>query len=105
MTHAFIDHVLDLLKMGTISDVANHLGVSWDTVKDIHKTYLQERYKDLDLSNIEYLSIDEFAIRKGHTYMTIVSDCASGRIVHAVEGRKAKDIAPFLEKLKKSLRI
>lgn len=105
MTRTFIAHVLDLLKMGTVNDVANHLGIGWDTVKEIHKSYLQEHYNEVHLSNIEYLSIDEFAIRKCHTYMTVVSDCTTGRIVHAIEGRKAENIAPFLETLKKSRRV
>lgn len=102
VTHAFVAHVLDLLKMGTVNDVARHLGIGWDAVKDIHKNYLSEEYAEIDLSGVEYISIDEFAIRKGHTYMTIVSDCRTGRIIHAVEGRKAEDIKPFLEELKKS---
>lgn len=104
MSQAFINHILDLLKMGTINDVARHLCIGWDAVKEIHKLYFQNRYKEIDLSKIEHLSIDEFAIKKGHSYMTVVSDFASGRIVHAVEGRKAKDISPFLETLKKNLR-
>jgi hypothetical protein len=37
--------------------------------------------------------------------MTVVSDCKSGRIVHAIEGRKAEDIQPFLKKLKKKAQI
>ena len=53
------------------------------------------------MSEVRYVSIDEFAIAKGHKYMTIVLDISTGRIIHAVEGRKSKDIGPFLEELKK----
>lgn len=101
MSTSFVAHVIDLLKMGTVNDVAMHLRVGWDLVKDIHKNHLQGLYKEIDISELEYVSIDEFAIRKGHSYMTVVSDCRSGRIVHAVEGRKAADIQPFLKQLKK----
>lgn len=105
MTKGFIDHALDLLRMGTVDDVAKHLNVGWDTIKDIHKTFLNKEYEKIDLADIQYVSIDEFAIRKGHTYMTVVSDCKTGRIIHAVEGRKAEDISPFLKQLKKKALI
>jgi len=35
---------LDLLRSMTIQDVARHLGLSWDTVKDIQKRDLQARF-------------------------------------------------------------
>ena len=48
--------------------------------------------------------MDEFSIRKGHTYMTVFLDIRSGRIIYAVEGRGVADIKPFLEKLSKQAR-
>lgn len=105
MTLSFKLYALDLLKFGTIQDVAKHLGVSWDVVKGIHKNYLLKKYEKVDLANIEHLSIDEFSIAKGHRYMTIFVDLCTGRIVHAVEGRKKKEIQPFLEEVKKKAQI
>lgn len=49
--------------------------------------------------------MDEIAIRKGHTYMTVFSLASTGRIVHAVEGKKKKDVLPFLEEVKKAVRL
>ena len=37
MTHSFVAHILDLMKMATIKDVADHLDITWDTVKELHK--------------------------------------------------------------------
>jgi transposase len=101
MTRSFIQYALDLLKFGTIKDVADHIGVGWDAVKELHKEALEKKYEDIPLSGLQYLSIDEFSIKKGHKYMTVVSDLRTGRIIHAVEGRKKEDIAPFLQELKK----
>lgn len=101
MTHSFKNYALDLLQFGTIQDVAKHLGVSWDVIKGIHKEYLLKKYEKVELENIEYLSIDEFSIAKRHRYMTIFVDISKGRIVHAVEGRKKKELQPFLEEVKK----
>jgi len=43
-THAFERYILGLVKMMTIQDVAHHLGISWNTVKDIQKRYLQQNF-------------------------------------------------------------
>jgi len=101
MTRAFIRLAMDLLSFGTIQDVARFLGVGWDTIKRIHKEHLQSRYQNIPLEKIEYISIDEFSIKKGHNYMTVVTDMTSGAIIHAVEGRKKEDIKGFFLKLKK----
>jgi len=98
-TRSFALTALDLLRFGTIKDVACYLQVGWDLIKKIHKTKLQSLYQKISISNIKYLGVDEFSLRKGHNYMTIFIDLQSGRIVHAVEGRSKDDIKPFLKKL------
>lgn len=104
MTRSFVRYALELLRFGTIKDVADHLGVSWDVIKDLHKHYLKSKYARISLQEVKYISIDEFSIAKGHKYMTVISDVASGKILHAVEGRKKQDIKPFLKRLKKKLK-
>lgn len=85
----------------TISGTAKVLAVGWDMIKDLHKEYLQRKYKVPPLKNLKYVGIDEFSIRKGHSYMTIFVDLETGRILHAVEGKSGKDIEPFLKVLKR----
>ena len=101
MTRAFIQYAFDLVSISTIQDVANLLGVNWNVIKDIHKMKLEKLYTNIPLGDLEYISVDEFAIKKGHTYMTVFTDIRLGRVIHAVEGRKIEDITPFLLKLKK----
>jgi len=45
--------------------------------------------------------VDEFSIRKGHHYMTVVLDLETGHILHAHEGKDANALIPFLVKLKR----
>lgn len=104
MSISMIEHILDLLEFATIQDVARHLNVGWDLVKEIHKEFLEKRYKKINISDLIYISIDEISIAKGHKYMTIISDIRTGRVVHAVKGREKKDIIPFLESLKKKVK-
>lgn len=98
-SRAFALTAMDLLQFGTIQAVAKYLQVGWDMIKEIHKTKLQARYRAPRLKDLVYLSIDEFSIRKGHTYLTIFVDQHNGRILHAIEGRSVADITPFLRKI------
>ena len=100
-TRRFAQFALDLVHWTTVLGVARVLGVGWDLVKDIHKEHLQSQYKTPPLKDLKYLGIDEFSIRKGHSYMSIFVDLESGRILHAVEGKGGKDITPFLQVLRK----
>lgn len=100
-TRSFAMTALDLLRFGTIKDVANYLHVGWDVIKGIHKSKLQSLYKKLPVHKTKYLGIDEFSLRKGHNYMTIFIDLQTGRIINAVEGRSANAISPFLKIISK----
>ena len=55
-TYRFSRYVLDLLRMGnTIKDVALHLHVGWNMVKDIHKRYLKSMYSHPDIRHVRRL--------------------------------------------------
>jgi transposase len=100
-TRRFARFAIDLVHWMTVLGVARVLGVGWDLVKDIHKKHLKSKYKAPPLKDLKYLGIDEFSIRKGHSYMSIFVDLKSGRILHAVEGKAGKDITPFLKVLRR----
>ena len=76
--------------------------MGWDTVKEIYKGHLEQRLSKRALSGVRYIAVDEFAIRKGHTYMTVVMDLEQGAILYAAEGRDAQALVPFLRRLKRS---
>ncbi len=80
-THRFAKYVVDLLRGMTLQDTANLLGVSWDMIKEIHSSYLERRYSPPGLKGVRMIGIDEFAVRKGHVYKTIVVDLQTGRIL------------------------
>lgn len=95
-------YVVDMLKIGTIKDVANHLGMSWDTVKEIHKTYLTRHYSNPSIKGVTRISIDEFAVRKGHLYKTIVVDLDSGRILYVGDGKGSDALDMFWKRVKRN---
>lgn len=101
-TYRFSRYILDLLRLGaTIKDVSKHLGVGWDMVKDIHKRYLKRKYSHPDISKVKRIGIDEFAVRKGHVYKTIVVDLDTGRIIHVGDGKGSDSLTAFWKRVKR----
>jgi hypothetical protein len=50
----------------TIRDVARHLGVGWDVIKEFQKRDLARRYAKPKLKHLRRIAIDEIAVGKGH---------------------------------------
>ena len=101
-TKAFERYALALSKHMTILDVANHLGVSWDTIKDIQKRYLSKKYKRPRLKNITRIAIDEISIGKGHRYLTVVLDLKTGAVIFVGDGKGVDSLKPFFKRLRYS---
>jgi transposase len=99
-TRAFERYALDLGQHMTIQDVAQHLGVSWDTIKEIQKSYLQRHFGKPKLHKLKQIAIDEIAIGKGHRYLTVVLDLVSGAVVFVGEGKDAAALEPFWRRLR-----
>jgi transposase len=98
-TRSFAQYVLELAKMMTIRDVALHLGVSWDVVKEIVKNDLQRRFGKPKLRHLRQIAIDEISIGKGHRYLTVVLDLETGMIVHVGHGKGGDALVDFWKRL------
>jgi transposase len=101
-TKSFERYVLELSQHMTIKDVAEHLGVSWDVVKDIQKRHLQKRFSKPKLKHLRQIAIDEISVGKGHRYVTIVLDLESGAVVHVGEGKGGDSLIAFWKRLRAS---
>lgn len=101
-TKAFAAYALELTRYMTIQDVARHLGVSWDVIKDLKKAYLQRHFSKPSLKDVEEIAIDEICIGKGHRYLTIVLDLSSGAILFVGQGKKADALDPFWKRVRAS---
>ena len=101
-TKSFQRYVLELSQHMTIKDVAEHLGVSWDVVKDIQKRYLHRKFSKPKLKHLRQIAIDEISTGKGHRYVTLVLDLESGAVVHVGEGKGGDSLIPFWKRLRAS---
>jgi len=102
-TRQFERLVNDLCQIATIQHVARLLGISWTLVKDLFTGHLRRKLRRRArlLRRVRYLAVDEFAIRKGHKYITVVLDLERGMIIHVGDGRSADALLPILRRLKR----
>ena len=86
----------DLEMAGSIKDTSRRTGLSWDVCKNIHKRYLQSTIS-FSLGSSEFLAIDEFSIKKGHKYGTVVADIVTKRVIWVCEGKSNTEVSRFFE--------
>jgi transposase len=101
-TKAFERYALELSRHMTIQAAAQHLGVSWDTVKDLQKRHLQKRFGKPKLRKLKEIAIDEVASGKGHRYLTLVMDLRSGAVVYVGEGKGVQALREFWPQLRRA---
>lgn len=101
-SHAFERYALDLSKHMTIQDVARHLGISWDVIKEIQKKDLTRRFSRQCLKNVRRIAIDEISVLKGHRYLTVVLDMETGAVIFVGDGKGGDALDPFWKRLKRS---
>jgi transposase len=95
-------YIVALCRIAPIKHVAGFLGLGWDLVKAVFKEHLSRRLKQISLSQVRMIAIDEFAIHKGHRYMTVVLDLDTGQILWAAQGRDAGALIPFFRRLQQA---
>ena len=98
-TKAFERYALELSRRMTIQDVARHLQVGWDVVKDIQKRSLRRRFGKIKLKHLRQIAVDEISIGRGHRYLTVVLDLLSGAVVFVGDGKGAEALTPFWKRL------
>ena len=101
-TRSFERYVLELSRHMTIKDVAEHLQVSWDTVKDIQARSLLRRFGKPKLHKLKQIAIDEIAVGKGHHYLTVVLNLLSGAVVFVGNGKGVEALQPFWRRVRRA---
>lgn len=66
-TNRFEEYVFRLCRIMTLLDVSELLGLSWHTVKNIDKKYINKQIMGLACANPTRIGVDEVAYTKGMT--------------------------------------
>ena len=78
--------------MKSIRHGTDCFGLNWKTVKNIDKRSLEPRLGSVDLKRVTVIGIDEFAIKCGHCYATVVIEPARQRVLWVGRERSREGI-------------
>jgi len=95
LTQRMGESVARLCQVLPLKHVAEYYGLGWDQVKAIDKAFLARTLGPVDLTGVEAIAMDEFAIQKGHRYATVVVESHSRRVLWVGRGRGREDVRPF----------
>lgn len=99
VTNRLARYIHDLCKMLTVKEVAEHLDIDPKTVKEIDKSFLEKSFGQDNFDDLRVLMIDEIAVHKGHSYMTVVADYFTGRVVWMGRERNKQTLDAFFSNL------
>lgn len=99
-TRAFEDLVVHDAIVGNKQAAADRYGISWRAVNNMCVRLATEALGRVDLlDGLIAVAIDEVKYKKGHRYLTVVCDHASGRVVWAAPGRSKETVGRFFDAL------
>jgi transposase len=103
-THRLNAHIYRLTKRMSNAEVARELAhyqipISESTVRRIHQALAQQEVDDRSTPRRRVIGIDEFSIKKRHTYATIITDLINRDIVNTFEKRDKETVVKHLNQL------
>jgi transposase len=99
-TRAFEDLVVHDAIVGNKQAAADRYGISWRAVNNACVRVAAEALDRVDLlDGLVAIAIDEVKYKKGHRYLTVVCDHATGRVVWAAKGRSKDTVNAFFDAL------
>jgi transposase len=98
-TTDFEESVGHLVQRCDKTSVQEVFRITWRTVgRIVDRVFKRHRPED-PLEGLKKIGVDEVSYRKGHRYLTLVSNHETGRIVWAKEGKTSETFAAFFDEL------
>lgn len=98
-TRAFEDMTAWLATRMDKTSVGKFMQLTWSSVSNILERVAEDRRELRGPLAPVHIGIDEVSYRKGHRYLTVVVDHASGLLIFAAPGRSEETLRPFFESL------
>lgn len=93
-THLFESLVIDWLQEATVNAVARRFGLSWNAVDGIMQRATIRGLQRRQTLNLAHLSVDEVSQKKGHNYVTIISN-SEGHVIDVHDGKSKDSLNAF----------
>jgi transposase len=93
--------IIDLLgECKNIKGVCEILDIHWEACFRVMRQAVERGQKRKGREPPRYVGVDEKAFRKGHTYITVVSDLEAGTVEWVAEDRETQSLQSYYEQLK-----
>lgn len=97
LTQRFEEHIEKLLctHMFTVADVSKMLGLDYGIIYKIDHDVLMRLIQHMQIPDPVNISVDEKSFKKGHNYVTIVTDTDLGKVIWVSVGNKKDSLDEF----------
>jgi transposase len=95
MTMRFAEYVARLVRISTVKEVADLLGLDWETVKEIDKAHLKKEFGEPDFEDLRILSLDEISRKKRHKYFTVAMNYEKTKVIWVGKNREQETAESF----------
>lgn len=83
----------------SLKAIANQYDMHWETVKEIDKKVLEKELPAIGSQSARLIAVDEFSVRKRHSYGTTVVDLEKRSALYVGEGRNKESLSAFFNDL------
>lgn len=95
----FESHAMLLVQAMTVNQARKLLRISHTSLTGIVRYYVGKAVKEMDLSRVRSISVDETSFKRGQSYVTVICDAKARKVIDVEEGREAQAIEDFSCKL------
>jgi transposase len=79
-----------LLACASVSQACELLGLGWEAAHEIMRRAVERGLERRELDQLKHLGMDEKSFKRGHSYITLLSDLEQSRVLDVVEERTAE---------------
>ena len=94
-TSRFEEVALEKLRTTSISAVVREMDIGYDVLHGMIRRFVDRKLAQMDLSGLRRICVDETSAKRGHRYITVVTDADTGKIVFITEGKGAEGMVRF----------
>jgi transposase len=98
-TSAFEQWAIDVLRETDVLGATRLLRISWDEAWHLMERAVDRGRRRKQRTVVPHLGIDEKAIAKGHTYLTLICDLDRGTVEYLADDRKTSSLDEYYQSL------